>query len=314
MPKLTDTQLVILSTAAARNDGAVLSLPDTLRIKGGAVNSVLKSLLKKQLIAERPAMPGAEVWRESDNGRMTLVITDAGLQAIGVTPEGEVAGAETIDKPAPRKSNRKAAQSKAATTPQTLGARRHQRHTEEEARSDRRLGERGRSRPGLSHHGGGLTMGRRAMLREGAAGDLSRDLAALPGLPLDVLKERWQALYGSPPPARLGRVLMVRGIAYRLQEQALGGLGPTTRRRLARAAEAVGAGRTPSPALPAIKPGTRLLREWQGVVHEVIVLENGVQYRGEPWKSLSAVAREITGTRWSGPLFFGLKERRDDRR
>jgi hypothetical protein len=157
-------------------------------------------------------------------------------------------------------------------------------------------------------------MARRNMLRKEAAGDLSGDLAALPGLPLDELKERWQALYGSPPPSRLGRTLMMRAIAYRLQEQALGGLGSATRRRLARVAEEIGSGRAPSPSPVAIKPGTRLLREWQGVVHEVIVLEDGVQYRGETWKSLSAVAREITGTRWSGPLFFGLKERRDDRR
>jgi hypothetical protein len=152
------------------------------------------------------------------------------------------------------------------------------------------------------------------MLGKGVAEDLLRDLAALPGLPLDALKERWQALYGSPPPARLGRTLMMRGIAYRMQEQALGGLRPATRRRLARAAEEIGAGRAPSPTANAIKPGTRLLREWQGVVHEVILLEDGVQYRGETWKSLSAVAREITGTRWSGPLFFGLKERRHDGR
>lgn len=116
MPKLTDTQLVILSTAAARDDGAVLPLPDSLKIKGGAVTSVLKSLLKKDLIAEHPAETGAQIWRESDDGgRVTLAITDAGLQAIGVAPEGEVAGAETIDKPAPRKSNRRAPQPKAAT-------------------------------------------------------------------------------------------------------------------------------------------------------------------------------------------------------
>lgn len=157
-------------------------------------------------------------------------------------------------------------------------------------------------------------MGRQTKLRKAAAGDLSRDLAALPGLPLDALKERWQALYGNPSPARLGRTLIMRGIAYRLQEQVLGCLRPATRRRLARAAEEIGVGRAPSPATPAIKPGTRLLREWQGVVHEVIVLENGVQYRGETWNSLSAVAREITGTRWSGPLFFGLRERRHDGR
>lgn len=115
MPKLTDTQLVILSAAAARDDGAILPLPDSLRIKGGAVTSVLKSLLKKDLIAEQPATPGAEVWRESDDGgRVTLIIADGGLNAIGVTPEAE--GAETLDVPAPRKSNCRAALPKAALT------------------------------------------------------------------------------------------------------------------------------------------------------------------------------------------------------
>ena len=74
-----------------------------------------------------------------------------------------------------------------------------------------------------------------------------------------------------------------------------------------RAAADLAAGQTPVSAGPKIKPGTRLLREWQGKVHEVIVLETGVEYRGEAWPSLSAVAREITGTRWSGPRFFGLK-------
>jgi hypothetical protein len=85
---------------------------------------------------------------------------------------------------------------------------------------------------------------------------------------------------------------MVRGIAYRLQERALGGLKPATRRRLARAAEDIAFGRAPSASLPMIKPGTRLLRQWQGETHEVIVLEDGVRYRGETWRSLSAVARD----------------------
>ena len=148
--------------------------------------------------------------------------------------------------------------------------------------------------------------------RQDAVAGLASDLAALPDLPLSDLKERWQAVYGTPPPPRLGRTLMVRAIAHRLQERTLGGLTPATRRRLARAADELAAGRLG--AAPAIKPGTRLLREWQGVVHEVVVLEDGVRYRGTTWRSLSAVAREITGTRWSGPLFFGLKERRHDRR
>jgi len=146
--------------------------------------------------------------------------------------------------------------------------------------------------------------------REGADRALAEELAALPNMPLDHLKRRWRDFYGSSPPSRLGRALMIRAIAYRLQEQTFGGLRPVTRRQLARAAEELGAGRVPSVPPATIKPGTRLLREWQGVTHEVIVLEDAVQYRGETWASLSAVAREITGTRWSGPLFFGLKGRK----
>ena len=156
-------------------------------------------------------------------------------------------------------------------------------------------------------------MRRRPTHGEAAADTLAGDLAALPGLPLDALKDRWRELYGRPPPSRLGRLLMVRGIAYRMQEQVLGDLEPATRRRIARAADDIAAGRAPSKSPSTIKAGTRLLREWQGVTHEVIVLEDGVKYRGEVWRSLSAVAREITGTRWSGPLFFGLKGRRHDR-
>jgi len=105
----------------------------------------------------------------------------------------------------------------------------------------------------------------------------------------------------------MSRNVLVRAIAYRIQERALGGLNPSTRRRLDRATADLAAGRNHSPLAPKIKPGTRLLREWQGNVHEVIVLEKGVEYRGKFWPSLSAVAREITGTRWSGPRFFGLK-------
>ena len=102
---------------------------------------------------------------------------------------------------------------------------------------------------------------------------------------------------------------MVRAIAYRIQERMLGGLDPATRRRLDRTADELAQGRRPSAGPIAIKPGTRLLREWGGVVHEVIVLEKSVRYRGELWPSLSAVAREITGSRWSGPRFFGLREK-----
>jgi len=154
---------------------------------------------------------------------------------------------------------------------------------------------------------------RRAELQNGTQGTLAAELAALPGLSRDALKDRWKELYGTPAPSHLGRLLMVRAIAYRIQEQALGGLDPATCRQLDRAAKDLARGREPmATRAVAIEPGTRLLREWQGVVHEVIVLEPGVQYRGKTWPSLSAVAREITGTRWSGPLFFGLRGRVGD--
>ena len=143
---------------------------------------------------------------------------------------------------------------------------------------------------------------------------LADELAALSGLSYEALKARWPELYGAPLQARLSRRILLYAIAYRMQEQVLGGLTAATRRKLTRAARDLAKGRAPSTAATTIKPGTRLLREWQGAVHEVIVLERGVQYRGKEWPSLSAVAREITGTRWSGPLFFGLKGRRDGRR
>ena len=139
---------------------------------------------------------------------------------------------------------------------------------------------------------------------------LAAELDALPELPRKALQVRWRELYGIPCPPRMSQKLLRYAIAYRLQEQALGGLDASTRRRLDRAAEALAQGRPLTPPGPAVKPGTRLLREWQGVVHEVIVLERGVEYRGKRWPSLSAVAREITGARWSGPRFFGLKELR----
>jgi len=147
----------------------------------------------------------------------------------------------------------------------------------------------------------------RRQRRKRAEGGRSLDLGALCELTRGELKERWQELYGSLPPAHIRRKLLLRAVAYRMQEEAYGGLSARTRKQLARAARDLAAGRSLQAPAAKIKPGTRLLREWQGVVHEVIVLERGVEYRGKTWPSLSAVAREITGARWSGPRFFGLK-------
>ncbi len=142
---------------------------------------------------------------------------------------------------------------------------------------------------------------------------LAHEIAALrQATPAD-LKERWRALYGSEPRRCISRDLLIRALAYRIQEQALGGLKRSTRRLLAKVAADVSA-RQPIQVAPepSLKPGTVLLREWHGTEHQVIVRENGIVFRGKTYKSLSQVAHRITGTKWSGPLFFGLKAIRQE--
>lgn len=140
------------------------------------------------------------------------------------------------------------------------------------------------------------------------AGGLAGDLASLPGLNRKELIEHWCDLYGNEPPRGISQQFMIRAIAYKMQEKVLGGLSPATLRFLAKAAKELSNGRQMATPSPIIKPGTRLLREWHGITHEVLVLENGVQFKGKQYRSLSEVARIITGVRWSGPLFFGLKK------
>ncbi len=99
-------------------------------------------------------------------------------------------------------------------------------------------------------------------------------------------------------------------LAYRLQEKALGGLKPSTAKRLRALAEEPMNGKKSADS-PMLRPksGTRFVREWQGQLHEVSVLDTGLEYNGHTYRSLSEIAREITGTRWSGPAFFGLRKR-----
>lgn len=140
---------------------------------------------------------------------------------------------------------------------------------------------------------------------------VSRKLASLRLLPIKRLKKQWRLLYGSEPPHRVSRELLTRAVAYRIQEQALGGLKPSTRKLLERFAGDARSGRplTLSPCAPA-SAGTVLMRDWQGTTHEVKVLDRGVLYKRKRYRSLSEVARLITGSRWSGPLFFGLRGKR----
>jgi Protein of unknown function (DUF2924) len=127
------------------------------------------------------------------------------------------------------------------------------------------------------------------------------------------LKERWRAFYRSAPPRRISRDLLIRALAYRIQEKALGGLTPSTRRLLTKVAAEAAARRAIQVAPePSLKRGTVLLREWHGTQHQVIVREDGIVFNGKQYKSLSQVAYRITGTKWSGPLFFGLKANRQE--
>ena len=140
---------------------------------------------------------------------------------------------------------------------------------------------------------------------------LAHEIAALrQATPAD-LNERWRALCCTESPRRISRDLLVRALAYRVQEKALGGLKPSTRRLLAKVAAAASAHRPmPLTPQPTLEPGTVLLREWHGTQHQVIVREDGIAFQGKPYKSLSQVAYRITGTKWSGPRFFGLKATR----
>ena len=137
---------------------------------------------------------------------------------------------------------------------------------------------------------------------------LTDKLAELHDLDLAALKQRWRALYRNEAPVRIGQALLLHAVAYRLQETALGGLKRSTRRLLERVAED-SIRRRSSIEMPATKvaPGTVLICEWHGVSHRVTVLKDGVQLRGTRYRSLSEVSRKITGSRWSGPRFFGLR-------
>jgi hypothetical protein len=139
---------------------------------------------------------------------------------------------------------------------------------------------------------------------------LQQRLASLPDLSKPILCSLWRQLFKNEPPLKTRRELMLRVIAYRLQEQEFGGLSEAQCRRLRQLSSALKA--NPNAAVstrPLIKPGTRLLRQWKDQVHVVEVASEGYQYKGARYESLSEIARLITGTRWSGPLFFGLKSK-----
>jgi hypothetical protein len=150
-------------------------------------------------------------------------------------------------------------------------------------------------------------------VRIASQGELERieaELELLPQSNAKQLDERWRELFGTPRPARLYGPLLISVLAYRLQEKAFGGIRPATRRLLRQVAGLPAERRFLNRLTqPRLKAGAVLLREWHGTAHRVTVLESGYEHNGNRFKSLSEIARRITGTRWSGPLFFGLRNR-----
>ncbi len=136
---------------------------------------------------------------------------------------------------------------------------------------------------------------------------IEAELAALGNMNAPDLRKEWARLYRSHPPRKLSRDLLQLGVAWKLQERALGGLSAVTKRQIAELAEAMGATADLTKARTVrLRTGVRLIREWNGETHEVLVVEDGFQWRGKTWRSLSVIAREMTGTHWSGPRFFGI--------
>ena len=144
------------------------------------------------------------------------------------------------------------------------------------------------------------------------------EIGRLANLPRPELVKKWQAIYGLLPPQGIKRPLLERAIAWHLQVKALGGISAADKRILRAALPSTpdlnsDANRVLSVSRPAprpskneLRPGARLVREWHGRTHVVNVTENGFIWNGRQYASISKIAREITGTRWSGPRFFGL--------
>lgn len=135
--------------------------------------------------------------------------------------------------------------------------------------------------------------------------ELEREVEGLRRLSRQQLKDRWRALFKAAPPAAFTPDLIARGIAGRVQEEALGGVTPEVRRLLAGGGNGASSRRR-SAARATLRPGNRLVRRWRGRTYLVEVTEGGLVYDGTTFSSLSIIATKITDTRWSGPKFFGL--------
>ena len=137
--------------------------------------------------------------------------------------------------------------------------------------------------------------------------NVGEELEELKACAIESLKTKWRALYGVDPPKGLSAKLMRRAIGFEMQVRAHGGSKPAIRRELRKSLDRSAS--SEAKLANQIAPGSRLIREWHGDVHVVDVAEDGVTWNKRSYASLSAVAREITGTRWNGRKFFGVESR-----
>jgi hypothetical protein len=142
--------------------------------------------------------------------------------------------------------------------------------------------------------------------------DLTARLATLEQIETEPLRAEWLRLYRTAPPPRLSRDLLIRGIAHRLQEATYGGLRAAARRKLA-STTAEFDGAKNARAAVALQPGAMLVRSWHGQTYTVQVLADGFEHQGQRYRSLSQIAKTITGAHWSGPRFFGLNATAEER-
>lgn len=143
----------------------------------------------------------------------------------------------------------------------------------------------------------------------GQKGHIAADIEKFEELSTAQLKQRWHRKWPVQLPKQVSRELLVISLAWELQAAEFGGLPRELQRQIdTLAGDLKRSGKIDSNVPTRIKPGTRLVREWQGERHEVTVLEKRFAYKNKQFDSLSEIAREITGTRWSGPVFFGLKK------
>ena len=143
-------------------------------------------------------------------------------------------------------------------------------------------------------------------LRQGA---VDRRLAQLSAMDRRALEKLWRDLFDRAPSSALRRETLIPILAYRIQEKAFGGLRESTARKLREFAEEHAGDSRPAPDAIRPKTGTRYVREYEGQLHEVTVLDSGYEYQGNAYRSLTEITRLITGAKWSGPAFFGLRRK-----